>query len=501
MRNNTFVTLRNGSLLYRSLTGAMLISSVFACSDDGGDTNATGEEDAADAADTETGSEGGGYDCGNGIVEPPEQCDDGLANANNGACKANCTLQVCGDGERGMAEGCDDGNIVDGDGCSAECKLETCGDGKTDIGEDCDDANVSDQDACLSTCRFAFCGDGKRWIGEEECDDGNQSNDDDCTNECMLAVCGDKYVHMGKEQCDDGNDDDDDGCTNACTVPVCGDGIEQAGEECDDNNDYDEDACLNNCKTAKCGDGVTYIGEEECDDGNAVTTDDCVTCKVAVCGDGAVQDGKEDCDDGNANNTDNCTIYCAQNVCGDGFLYAQFEECDDLNTTSNDGCSSTCKFEDRKVFVTSQTYDGNLDGLAGADAKCQALADAQNLEGTFYAWLSAGMESPATRFTKYNIPYVTVNGGTVANNWIDLIDGSLGLPINVTESGMNLNGEEHVWTGTNSDGSINGTDCNDWTSTNPSGRIGWTHEINSYWTAFYAAYGCSSKHRLYCFQQ
>ena len=41
----------------------------------------------------------------------------------------------------------------------------------------------------------------------------------------------------------------------------------------------------------------------------------------------------------------------------------------------------------KTVFVSSQTYDGNLGGLAGADAKCQGLADAAGLKGTFKALL------------------------------------------------------------------------------------------------------------------
>lgn len=42
----------------------------------------------------------------------------------------------------------------------------------------------------------------------------------------------------------------------------------------------------------------------------------------------------------------------------------------------------------RVVFVTSGLFDGNLGGLAGADAKCQNAAAGANLTGTFKAWLS-----------------------------------------------------------------------------------------------------------------
>ncbi len=32
--------------------------------------------------------------------------------------------EVCGDGIAQKKEGCDDGNLVDGDGCSAKCTVE-----------------------------------------------------------------------------------------------------------------------------------------------------------------------------------------------------------------------------------------------------------------------------------------------------------------------------------------------------------------------------------------
>ena len=40
------------------------------------------------------------------------------------------------------------------------------------------------------------------------------------------------------------------------------------------------------------------------------------------------------------------------------------------------------------VFVTSQTFTGNLGGIAGADQKCQDLADAAGLPGIYKAWLA-----------------------------------------------------------------------------------------------------------------
>src|SRR5215212_6677746 len=43
------------------------------------------------------------------------------------------------------------------------------------------------------------------------------------------------------------------------------------------------------------------------------------------------------------------------------------------------------------VFLSSITYDGNLGGLSGADAKCQGLAAVAGLPGIYKAWLSDDM--------------------------------------------------------------------------------------------------------------
>jgi cysteine-rich repeat protein len=59
--------------------------------------------------------------CGDGVVDGGEACDDGPDNADDAACKSDCTLQVCGDGSVGPGETCDDGNQQNGDGCENTC--------------------------------------------------------------------------------------------------------------------------------------------------------------------------------------------------------------------------------------------------------------------------------------------------------------------------------------------------------------------------------------------
>ena len=84
----------------------------------------------------------GGYDCGNGFVQPHEQCDDGDQEPGDG-CDATCRLEpgpwtctpigvqptvcgYCGDGvvTAALGETCDDGAAEPGDGCDATCELE-----------------------------------------------------------------------------------------------------------------------------------------------------------------------------------------------------------------------------------------------------------------------------------------------------------------------------------------------------------------------------------------
>jgi cysteine-rich repeat protein len=89
-------------------------------------------------------------------------------------------------------EGCDDGNMADGDGCEADCSvtpMSECGNGVVEAGEGCDDGNAVEEDGCPSGAAgqcvaAASCGDGFLWAGMEGCDDGNTEDVDECNNDC-----------------------------------------------------------------------------------------------------------------------------------------------------------------------------------------------------------------------------------------------------------------------------------------------------------------------------
>jgi uncharacterized protein (TIGR03382 family) len=61
--------------------------------------------------------------CGDGLLSPHEQCDNGPANADEpNACRTYCQLPACGDNIIDKGEECDSGPDGNAD-CTAECKL------------------------------------------------------------------------------------------------------------------------------------------------------------------------------------------------------------------------------------------------------------------------------------------------------------------------------------------------------------------------------------------
>lgn len=157
-----------------------------------------------------------------------------------------------------------------------------------------------------------------------------------------------------------------------------------------------------------------------------------------------------------------------------------------------------------RIFITSTRYDGNLGGLAGADAKCQARADAANLGGTWKAWLSDSTTSASSRLIKDTGPYKLLNGTVIANGWDDLADGTIQNPININEFNQPASGTS--WTHTNEYGGIFGTltPCNNWTSVGGDytyDLIGNYLKTDKEWTAWPSGTYCNVPQTLYCFEQ
>jgi cysteine-rich repeat protein len=249
--------------------------------------------------------------------------------------------------------------------------------------------------------------------------------------------------------------------------------------------------CLPPGGTESVGDGDGNSGDGDGDPGD---------------GDGDPGDGDGDSGDGDGD---------PQPECGNGVVEAD-EVCDDGNA-NDDVCTNTCAWgpATRIVFVTSEIYTGNLGGLAGADAKCQSLADAAGLPGNYMAWLSTGASSPSTRFMQSPNPYVLVNGTKVADDWADLTDEEIDHPIDTDQAGnpspegvgLPCRNETRVvftstfWDGTDLVGPLDG-DCQGWTTSSGSWltTLARTTRVNP-WSHGCNGPFCADSAGLYCFQQ
>jgi hypothetical protein len=153
------------------------------------------------------------------------------------------------------------------------------------------------------------------------------------------------------------------------------------------------------------------------------------------------------------------------------------------------------------VFVTSMAFDGNLGGLAGADADCQSLANAAGLSGTFVAWLSTSTVNANTRLGTAR-GFVRPDGQPFADTVSDIIMGHILNPVIIDETGANV-GFANVWTATASDGTvIPGFACEDWTDSTSSnqGDLGFTSGGPFTWTEAFSGIACDNTFQhLFCF--
>ena len=132
--------------------------------------------------------------CGDGHLDPGEQCDLGIANADDGPCTLACTLAACGDGLVQPGEQCDLGMDNANDGpCTLTCATAICGDGLIHAGvEACDDGDANNANIYYGchpvTCtRVSWCGDAKTQP-EEECDPEDPNVAElTCTDECQIV--------------------------------------------------------------------------------------------------------------------------------------------------------------------------------------------------------------------------------------------------------------------------------------------------------------------------
>ncbi len=182
-------------------------------------------------------------DCGDGVKEGNEFCDTQITSCEtlgtypenyyarcNDACTGyiieDCTggLIICGNGNIDPFEECDDSNTASGDGCSSKCK--------TEVKPDADAVSPDGADPD---------GDGDPEVDIVPTDDDGSILPDEAVNDDIVTV--DDAPTPDEVSPDTIAVMDDD----AATGPDCGNGVLEDGEECDDGNMKPADGCNPDC--------------------------------------------------------------------------------------------------------------------------------------------------------------------------------------------------------------------------------------------------------------
>jgi hypothetical protein len=279
-------------------------------------------------------------------------------------------------------------------------------------------------------------------------------------------------------------------CSNGRCAVDCADECDVGGRECSsaearrECGEFDTDACRDWGPAIACG-------------------------ATAVCSDGACD--SPSCPEGDAcDDDDPCTMddRCAEGTCAGEPLCPTPANAE---VTCDGGCGFVCRpgfqrvndlcLDGKLVFATSTKSTGNLGGVTGADQKCQSLATAAGLPGTYLAWISTPTTSPLDRFVQSAKPYRLVDGTKFANDFAGLV--SVTAAPRLTELGT-LVSSQFAWTATTSAGAYtSGTtfaSCSNWTAANGIRAVAGKPTSRTFWSDD-SLVECDQTHAHYCFQQ
>ena len=190
-------------------------------------------------------SSAGGWDC-TAPGGPPSTCQGYECVPND--CTPNCAGRQCGsDGCVGSCGAC-----TDGSGCGADGQCRAfCGDGLPHASEGCDDGNLSNGDGCDSECRV-------------EPGFGCSGTPSACVPRCTSTSC-----LADGEPCDG----------NVCDMALGVCMIPPEGAACSTATILSGECFRSRCVLVSCGDGATTF-HEECDDANTTPGDGCTSCRI-----------------------------------------------------------------------------------------------------------------------------------------------------------------------------------------------------------------------------
>ncbi|MBI2551005.1 DUF4215 domain-containing protein [Candidatus Uhrbacteria bacterium] len=359
------------------------------------------------------------YQCGNGVPDEDEDCDEGFLNGTYGHCPSDCQIatgtqrNICGDGTLDAGESCDCGGLfstaLGGWATAAHCGTLRNGEYGSACAADCRGVGPSCGDGLVQTANNEICDPNdpatryaKEPVGYCELDPTNYCTGDgvaDCpvdTTPCVFPVLsnvcdqGDPVKIGGicsiPQNCDKGVPGDADyvrGSCSAQTYPI------QYSLTCSTSG---ANACKGYDRVGSpngggqyCGDG-RKTGTEECDDGNRNDNDGCTnSCKTAVCGDNVVNLGVESCDNGSQNGNGcnapyggvctGCTRDCRFETvtgafCGNNVIEGT-ELCDGLMAANSAGiCSGIITFPSPGVLMGGAcTFPGGACSTVGTSCK------------------------------------------------------------------------------------------------------------------------------------
>ncbi len=303
--------------------------------------------------------------CGNGVINAGEQCDQGAGNQANGdGCSSTCQVEIgylcagtpsvcngtCGNGIVEGTDQCDQGggNVANGDGCSSTCQIEpnfqctgtpsacipfetTCGDGNDNDGDTFIDGADDD---CIVTLKFPPCAAGQTRKVFKSSDtplpfaDNNPTGATSTINVVGAGASARSAIVFNVSHLFDGDVD-------LTLTPPGGAGIDVCSDNGVGGDNFVNTVLDNTCTTNVTAGTAPFTNCFKPENVITTASDGVWTLK-------AVDDASIDA--GVLNNW--AVILCISANCGNGVLDAG-ETCDQGagNQANGDGCNSSCQIE------------------------------------------------------------------------------------------------------------------------------------------------------------